>query len=110
MGTYQWYLTKEREQLKARAEKILRREGKDLSTLLEEQLIAWLQKHERTHNPQTAIEDFEDPRFRALPNIWLLEKPSDLKGFESATLEQIMKHAGQVAYMASKRLEARGEG
>ncbi len=108
MGSYQWYLTKKREDLIEQLAKIPDDAMRDLSEVLEEALADHVKKKLKTHNPQTAIDDFKDPMFRALPNIWGIKSPRDFKELSSETTREILSQCEHVGYMARKRLEARG--
>ncbi len=109
MTVYPWVVTERRRKLLKEFGEIARREGKDVSELLEITVEEYIRKHQKTHNPQTAIDDFKDPAFRALPNLWTIEGPGDLKELSSETLREILSTVDRVGYMARKRLEARGE-
>lgn len=110
MGSYQWYVTEKRRQIIAAAEPILQREGLDLSQVLEELLAKWVAKKDRTHNPQTTVDDYQDPAFKALPNLWTIDGPGDLAKIDSETLEEVLVKARQLEFLASRRLKARGVG
>ena len=107
--SYQWYLTRRRQELVGRVKEIAKREGKDLSRLLEELLEKYLEMHEETHNPQTSIADYQDPGFRALPNLWTIDSLGDFDGVDTKTVQEIYEKGGQVERLARRRLQMRGE-
>jgi TRAP-type C4-dicarboxylate transport system substrate-binding protein len=109
MGSYQWYLTEARRQLLEAAQEIAHRERKDVSAILEELLRKWVEKSQKTHNPQTDLADFEDPTYRALPNLWRVDDLIDLDKVNTEDLREIFDKATQLEYLARKRLKMRGE-
>ncbi len=88
--------------------KIAAREDKSSSGLLLELITDYVKKHTKTHNPQTAMDDFKDPGFRARVNLWTIEGRDDLRDLSTEDLREIRDKGQQLDHLARKRLEARG--
>jgi len=74
MGNFLWYKTKSREKLLDSLEEIPEIGKKSKSEILEIALTEFVLKHQKSNNPQTMIDLFDNEQVLAIPNIYQFEE------------------------------------
>lgn len=74
MGNFLWYKTKTREKLLDSLDSIPEIGRKSKSEILEMALSEFILKHQKSNNPQTMIDLFENEQVLAIPNIYQIEE------------------------------------
>lgn len=93
MGSYQWYVTKKREEMLEKLKELPEYGKRDISEILEVALEEFLLRHSKSNNPQSQITTYTKDTITGIPQIYqILENPSVFDQFYKKLTEMDYKY------------------